>query len=1013
MNNKGSIWRKWDLQVGTKFYNRYTGVTFYGDKLEHLVELTRLTSQQINSDHKNLNNEEYAKLFVEHFVHYSDIDVIGLANHNSGEGIEEILTYLKDKKKLNPDSKYSIKSIFPGTEVGGNDRCHIIIVFNPDTVVNKKFEFYEDGKTKKRELAWKEYIERFLDDIKIPNPRFNNGQPANSSSLGAKDIICKCQEWDFVPVFPHITNDDGLWKELQESNRREVYNNENFGIVDIPLTSNSQDLRTICEGKHTSWGNKAIAVINTSDSESLLHVGNKFSYIKCDPTIKGLKHLFIEPFDRVRTGREPEIIGQVLSNRTKYLKSIRIESIQGYDGKYGKWFNNVEIPLNHELVAIIGNKGSGKSALADIIALCSNHKHQADFSFLNPKKFRDGKHAKNFQGTITWESETTNSKGLDDSSMSGDIELVKYLPQGYFERLTNEISSVEEFKKEIENVVYTHLNDDDKIGVTSFDELINKRKELIHHDISILKERLSLINQAIFDKEKKLNIGYKANIEAQIKKRKEELVALIEPIEVRNPDEDPETADRNKETNNKISLIKSSITLLEEQIESVSDQKRQLLIGINELKDLKQRFKSKEDELDFFKASYLDNLSKFVIRFEDIFTYKFEYDKIDLVITSKDEKLKEFRILLGEDLPEDDSFVALNKALSNQKDELLAIQINLGDSEKKYQEYLTQKKAWDDAKKLITGDINQSNSLKFFEQELKYLNENLITEIDQDRGKRWDVVEQIYDKMDSILEIYKTIKTKIDSIILANGDLLNQYKINIDASFNTKHSFQTKFLNYVSLNKTGTYYGKDNAENQFNKLAEGINWDDYAEVKKFLSEIVKSFFNDKRNNSNASAYIETQVDEVVALYDYLFSLEFLDYNYELRQGSKKLEQLSPGEKGALLLIFYLLLDNNDIPLIIDQPEDNLDNNSVANVLVPFIKKAKTKRQIILVTHNPNLAVVADAEQVIYVDLDKENQNTFSFKSGSIENPVINECIVKVLEGAMPAFNKRKQKYYDQ
>lgn len=114
----------------------------------------------------------------------------------------------------------------------------------------------------------------------------------------------------------------------------------------------------------------------------------------------------------------------------------------------------------------------------------------------------------------------------------------------------------------------------------------------------------------------------------------------------------------------------------------------------------------------------------------------------------------------------------------------------------------------------------------------------------------------------------------------------------------------------------------------------------------------------------------------------------------------------------MLLIFYLLLDNNDIPLIIDQPEDNLDNHSVANILVPFIKKAKSKRQIILVTHNPNLAVVADAEQIIFTELDKENNYKFSFKAGAIENPEINKCIVQVLEGAMPAFNKRKMKYYE-
>jgi ABC-type lipoprotein export system ATPase subunit len=104
------------------------------------------------------------------------------------------------------------------------------------------------------------------------------------------------------------------------------------------------------------------------------------------------------------------------------------------------------------------------------------------------------------------------------------------------------------------------------------------------------------------------------------------------------------------------------------------------------------------------------------------------------------------------------------------------------------------------------------------------------------------------------------------------------------------------------------------------------------------------------------------------------------------------------------------LYKEDIPLIIDQPEDNLDNNSVAKVLVPYIKEAKKKRQIIMVTHNPNLAVVSDSEQVIKVQIDKENGNSFSFVSGGIENCAINKEIVEVLEGTIPAFTLRKDKY---
>ncbi|KAF1073268.1 hypothetical protein MKHDV_03727 [Halodesulfovibrio sp. MK-HDV] len=64
----------------------------------------------------------------------------------------------------------------------------------------------------------------------------------------------------------------------------------------------------------------------------------------------------------------------------------------------------------------------------------------------------------------------------------------------------------------------------------------------------------------------------------------------------------------------------------------------------------------------------------------------------------------------------------------------------------------------------------------------------------------------------------------------------------------------------------------------------------------------------------------------------------------------------------------------------------------------------------MVTHNPNLAVVADSEQVIRVSIEKENGNKFSYVSGGIEKRIINDAVVDVLEGTLPAFTKRKDKY---
>ena len=99
-----------------------------------------------------------------------------------------------------------------------------------------------------------------------------------------------------------------------------------------------------------------------------------------------------------------------------------------------------------------------------------------------------------------------------------------------------------------------------------------------------------------------------------------------------------------------------------------------------------------------------------------------------------------------------------------------------------------------------------------------------------------------------------------------------------------------------------------------------------------------------------------------------------------------------------------------MPIILDQPEENLDNETIVSLLVPVLCEAKKIRQIIMVTHNPNLAVVCDAEQIIHCDFNRKNNSTISYTSGAIESSIINQKVVNVLEGTMPAFSNREQKY---
>jgi len=150
-------------------------------------------------------------------------------------------------------------------------------------------------------------------------------------------------------------------------------------------------------------------------------------------------------------------------------------------------------------------------------------------------------------------------------------------------------------------------------------------------------------------------------------------------------------------------------------------------------------------------------------------------------------------------------------------------------------------------------------------------------------------------------------------------------------------------------------------------------------------------------------------------------------SYSIKFNGIELNNLSPGLKGVALLILFLELDKDDKrPILIDQPEENLDNRSVYITLMRYFIESKKRRQIIIVTHNPNLVVNADSEQVIVANFDKaleKQASRISYVSGSLENTFrdnsainilekkgIREHVCEILEGGEKAFIKRENKY---
>lgn len=291
---------------------------------------------------------------------------------------------------------------------------------------------------------------------------------------------------------------------------------------------------------------------------------------------------------------------------------------------------------------------------------------------------------------------------------------------------------------------------------------------------------------------------------------------------------------------------------------------------------------------------------KFKLSINEILNIKFNLEQIDTQISNRSIELSNIKIELGEERSDSTDYVSLTKQLTNAKEKLLNEQNKLNTPLKKYQLYLTDKKTWEDKKLKIIGDENTSDTLQYLEKELKYIETQLQSDIESQRINRIILTEKIFDKKQNIILIYKDVKTKIDSIINDNIDLLHEYKININAALSLSSNFRDDFFRNINQNVAGTYYTKENGAAELNKIISEIDFDDKENVKSFLNSITESIHYDKRDKqSNVKRFLEDQVKNPLELYNNLFSLDFLNYNYQLKQGNKNLDQLSPGEKGAL------------------------------------------------------------------------------------------------------------------
>ncbi len=731
----------------------------------------------------------------------------------------------------------------------------------------------------------------------------------------------------------------------------------------------------------------------------------KRTWIKADPTFHGLKQAILEPAKRSFIGDKPPKVQEVESNKTFYIESVEITKT-GDKAGVGQWLHGCDIPLNPDLVAIIGNKGSGKSALADVIATLGNSKQSKHFSFLKKDRFwgKTGEPARHFTGTLTWRDESTESRPLHESPSEEKAELVRYIPQGYFEELCNEHVSGKSnaFERELRSVIFSHTSEEMRLGALDFDQLTEQQEQSLRNRLGEYRKELASTNAAIVRIEEQLQpIELKKLTDLLLLKGKQiEEHDKLKPMEVAAPTE--EMSPDQKQAADGLAAASQQAEAARKRGQEIAGETTELAKRQKAIGNIREQLRLLQRAFDQAEKTVSDDLKLLGFAWPDLAVIDIKTAVLDEKATELSTKQGELKIeseKLAEDLT---TFTATQQGFTAK----------LNAPQQLYETYQRQLAEWNTKRDELIGSTTEPETKVGLETRIEQIKE-LPQQLKELEARRLQLSGEIFDTLDAQrrarAELFKPVQDLIQENVLIREDYRLQFQATLAASADAIADQLFTLIKQTS----GDFRGQDEALSTIRRLFDGYDLNTKDGVLAFITSLQeKVLAAAKASGSDAGIFsLLKKGQSAAAVYDLIFGLNFLEPRYSLLFQDTQIEQLSPGQRGALLLIFYLLVDKGKTPIILDQPEENLDNETVFRLLVPVLSEAKKQRQIIMVTHNPNLAVVCDAEQIIHARFDRALDSSIHYESGAIENTGLNEVVVTVLEGTKPAFENRYGKYH--
>ncbi len=716
--------------------------------------------------------------------------------------------------------------------------------------------------------------------------------------------------------------------------------------------------------------------------------GDRYSWIKGAVHFDTLRQACIDPAGRAFVGDESPAI----ATPSLIIKEIEIKGTS--------WAQVPRLALNPGLVTIIGARGSGKTALADMIALACDavSDRLSSASFL--KRAEDLLHGGSV--SLTWQNGETVTRSLDlsDDRSMGEYSSARYLSQQFVEELCSAQGVTDALMQEIERVIFEAHALADRDGAVDFQDLLDLRATR-HRESRSREERtlFDLSEQVSAELEKKQLIeGLKKQIQEKTKqvesytKERSKLVSKGSGARVERLNALTAAADKVRSQLRSIHAQEQSLLALEDEVRSFrrfqapealrKAKEKHRLSGLKSEDDWAPFLLDYTGDVDATIAAHLVKAQKAGKDLKGAAPTPADDDQQPLIpadanldelpLALLDAEIARLEKLVSIDKNTARRFSAVSKRLAEESTTLKGLKEKLADCEG----------AKERARALVAD--RESAYVRVFESTLA----------------EQDVLTSLYEPLMARLQAAEGTLSKLSFSVSREADVAgwadegeSLLDLRQKGSFKGRGSLrQYAEASLKSAWETGSAEAVSEAMQQFRSRHE--------------SELLEHSPVLKRNRQDYRAWAKKFAK-------WLYGTNHISIHYSIDYDGTDIRKLSPGTRGIVLLLLYLALDDaDDRPLIIDQPEESLDPKSVYDELVGLFLAAKSKRQVIMVTHNANLVVNTDADQIVVAHAGTHPPGELppiSYHSGGLEDADIRTTVCDILEGGAEAFKERARR----